>query len=197
MKNFHLSYLLFAPLLLVLGSPSIAFAHVGAGSTQGFVAGLVHPVSGLDHLCAIVGVGIWAAQRGGKAIWLLPLAFLAVMAFGGILGAAAIALPFADRGVVLSVLILGILIAAAVRMPLLLSTLIVGIFALFHGHVHGAEMPLTASGLTYGIGFMVTTAFLLFAGVLFGRYASKTTYRSALRYSGVAMILVGLYLLVP
>ncbi|HEX5472292.1 MAG TPA: HupE/UreJ family protein, partial [Lacipirellulaceae bacterium] len=150
-----------------------------------------------DHLCAMIGVGIWAAQRGGKAIWLLPLAFLVVMAIGGILGAAAIALPFAERGIVLSVLILGVLIAAAIRMPLILSTLIVGIFALFHGHVHGAEMPLTASGLTYGVGFMATTAFLLFAGVAFGLYASKATYRSALRYSGAAIVLVGLYLLVP
>jgi urease accessory protein len=197
MKNTQLSYLLFAPLLLILGLPSIAFAHVGFGSTQGLAAGLVHPVSGLDHLCAMLGVGIWAAQRGGKAIWLLPLAFLAVMVIGGILGAAAITLPFADRGVVLSVLILGILITAAVRMPLVLSALIVGVFALFHGHVHGAEMPLTASGLTYGIGFITASAFLLFAGVLFGRYASKATYGSALRYSGVAIILVSLYLLVP
>ncbi|HVT26395.1 MAG TPA: HupE/UreJ family protein [Lacipirellulaceae bacterium] len=196
MKNFSLSYLLFAPLLLILGSPSIAFAHVGVGSAQGFIAGLAHPVSGLDHLCAMMGVGIWAAQRGGKAIWLLPVAFLAVMALGGLLGAAAIALPFADRGVVLSVLILGILIAAAVRMPLVLSTLVVGAFALFHGHVHGAEMPLTASGLTYGVGFMATTAFLLFAGAVFGVAAAKATYRSALRFSGAAMILVGVYLLV-
>ncbi|HEX5470534.1 MAG TPA: HupE/UreJ family protein, partial [Lacipirellulaceae bacterium] len=151
MKNFPLPYLLFAPLLLILGSPSIALAHVGVGSTQGLLAGLGHPVSGLDHLCAMIGVGIWAAQRGGKGIWLLPLAFLLVMAIGGILGAAAIALPFAERGIVLSVLILGVLIAAAIRMPLILSTLIIGIFALFHGHVHGAEMPLTASGLTYGV----------------------------------------------
>lgn len=184
----------FLALLVILSWPSIAMAHVGIGGASGLLSGLAHPVSGLDHLCAMIGVGLWAAQRGGKAIWLLPLAFAVVMAAGGVLGAMATAIPFASGGIVASVLILGVLIAASVRMPLLLSTLIVGAFALFHGHAHGAEMPLTASGLMYGAGFMVTTGCLLAIGVSMGRLAHRVGSLRGLQYTGALLILVGLCL---
>lgn len=195
MKTFHVAYFPFALFLLVAGWPSIALAHVGFGSTQGFVSGLAHPISGLDHLCAMIGVGIWASQRGGKAIWLFPLAFIIMMALGGLFGAAAIAIPFVERGVVASVLIIGILIAAAVRMPLLLSVLIVGTFAFFHGHAHGTELPHAASGLMYAAGFLFTSTFLLFVGIMLGLLARKSILCLPIRWYGATLILFGLYFL--
>ncbi len=183
-------------LFVILLSPSVAFAHTGVGSTSGLWNGLMHPLGGLDHLCAMIGVGLWAAQRGGRAIWLVPLAFLAVMALGGLLGTMAIALPLVEQGIVASVLILGILIAASVRLPLVLSVLIVGTFALFHGHAHGVEMAQTYSGLAYGIGFLATTALLHGCGIGLGVLARQSGAMWLMRYAGAAIALFGLYLCV-
>lgn len=187
---------LIAFLILVL-SPSAAFAHTGLGDTGGLWNGLAHPLGGLDHLCAMIGVGLWAAQRGGRAIWLVPLAFLLVMAFGGLLGTMAIGLPLVEQGIVASVLILGILIAASVRMPLIVSVLIVGTFALFHGHAHGAEMLQTYSGLAYGIGFLASTALLHLCGIGLGLVARQSGAVWLVRYAGAAIVLCGIYLCVP
>ncbi len=172
MKN-HFDFLhLFGPVLslsLVFLLPSLAQAHPGIpGHTHGFDNGLFHPLTGLDHICAMIAVGLWAAQRGGRALWLVPLTFVSVMAFGGALGMSGIALPFVETGIVASVLILGVLIAAAVRLPLMASAAMVGLFALFHGFAHGAEMPDTASGLVYGIGFIAATAILHLCGIGLG-----------------------------
>ena len=130
-------------------------------------------------------------------MWIVPLAFVAVMALGGLLGAIGIAMPFVERGIIASVLILGILIAAAVRLPLLVTVLIIGTFALFHGHAHGAEMPLTASGLTYGIGFLASTIFLHLVGIGFGVAARRTGAAWVIRSAGVAILLCGFYLVLP
>lgn len=184
----------FVAALLILCLPNLANAHSGMGNANGLWNGLSHPLSGLDHLCAMIGVGLWAAQRGGKAIWLAPLAFLLVMALGGFLGTMAFALPLVEQGVVASVLILGILIAASVRLPLLLSVLIVGTFALFHGHAHGVEMLRTNSGLAYGIGFLATTAALHGSGIGLGILARQSGSAWLVRYAGAAIILCGLYL---
>jgi urease accessory protein len=184
-------------LLIVLGSPSFAFAHVGIGEPIGFLSGVAHPFGGLDHLCAMIGVGLWAAQRGGRAIWLVPLAFLGVIVIGGLLGTIGIAIPFVERGIIASVLVLGILIAAAVRLPLLASALMVGTFALFHGHAHGAEMPLTASGLMYGIGFLASTACLHILGIGLGLAVQQSSATWLMRYAGVALVVCGLYLVLP
>src|SRR5438552_13637461 len=124
---------------IALWLPSWAYAHVGPGGSSGFLRGFSHPLTGLDHIVAMVAVGLWAAQRGGRSIWLVPVTFVIVMALGGVLGAAGIALPWVERGIIASVLVLGVLIAAAVRLPLAAATLLVGLFALFHGHAHGAE----------------------------------------------------------
>jgi urease accessory protein len=183
-------------LLVLLAWPAIALAHVGIGSTAGFVPGLAHPISGLDHLCAMIGVGIWAAQRGDKAIWVLPLAFLLIMALGGAIGSAAVSIPFAERGVIVSVFVIGVLIATAKRMPLVLTTLIVATFAFVDGHVHGTEMPVSTSGLAYAAGFLATTAFLLLVGVVLELRGWKTTASPwTVRYSGVVIIALGLILL--
>ncbi|HEY2762063.1 MAG TPA: HupE/UreJ family protein, partial [Pirellulales bacterium] len=177
--------------------PSFAHAHPAGSEVNGLVSGLAHPLGGIDHLCAMIGVGLWAAQRGGRAVWLLPLAFMAVMAFGGLLGMVAVSIPFVESGIVASILILGILIAAAVRLPLLLSVLMVGAFALFHGHAHGAEMPHTVSGMMYGIGFLMATGILLNAGVGIGLVVRRSGSLWLLRCSGAALILCSIYLLLP
>jgi urease accessory protein len=197
MKSNHSSHQPWFVLLIALGFPSFALAHTGVGDASGLLSGFAHPLGGLDHLCAMIGVGLWAAQRGGRAIWLVPLAFVAVMAFGGLLGAVGIAIPFVERGIIASVLILGILIAAAIRLPLLASALIVGAFALFHGHAHGAEMPLTASGLMYGIGFLASTSLLHLAGVGLGLVSRQSSAAWLLKYAGAVIVLCGMYLVLP
>src|SRR5262249_3958276 len=144
--------------LVALASLSTAVqAHTGVGAAQGFGSGLAHPLTGLDHVLAMVTVGLWAAQQGGRRVWLLPLGFMAVMIGGAALGAAGVALPGAERGIALSVLVLGALVAGCVRLPALAGALLVGAFAIVHGHSHGAEMPATAGGLSYAAGFLGST----------------------------------------
>jgi urease accessory protein len=130
-------------------------------------------------------------------VWLVPLAFVVVMALGGLLGLLAVSIPFVERAIIASVLILGILIAVTARLPLVLSALIVGTFALFHGHAHGAEMPHTASGLMYGIGFLTATAVLHLSGVGLGLIARQTSSTWLLRYAGATIVLCGVYLCLP
>jgi urease accessory protein len=183
------------PLLLIFLLPSLAQAHPGApGHTHGFSNGLLHPLTGLDHICAMVAVGLWAAQRGGRALWLVPLTFVSIMVVGGILGMGGVGIPYVEQGIAASVLVLGIFIAAAVRLPLAASMAIVGLFALFHGYAHGAEMPDTASGLAYGIGFVIATASLHFCGISLGLAAQKFASARLIRFAGGAIAGCGVYL---
>lgn len=149
--------------LLVL-SPTLASAHTGMGSTVGFAHGLLHPLGGLDHVLAMLAVGVLAAVLGGRALWLVPLSFLALMVAGFGLGLAHIDLPFAELGIALSSVVIGL--AATLRRPLSVpaAMALVGAFALFHGHAHGAEMPATASGMAYAAGFLAATALLCLLG---------------------------------
>jgi urease accessory protein len=149
-------------------APSLAFAHTGVGPTQGFVHGFMHPVSGIDHILAMVTVGVFAWQLGGRALWAVPAAFVAVMALGGALGMAGIGLPFVELGIALSVVVLGAVVALGVKPPLAAAMGLVGLMAIFHGHAHGAEMPENAGGLVYGLGFMAGTALLHLAGIGIG-----------------------------
>ncbi len=151
--------------LAALLAPQLAHAHVGAGGAEGLLRGIAHPLGGIDHLLAMVAVGLWAAQRGGRALWLIPTSFVLVMAAGGIAGTLGAPLPFVEQGIVVSLLVLGGLIVAAARLPLPLSAALVGLFAVFHGHAHGAEMPADVSGLAYGAGFMLAAAFLHGVGI--------------------------------
>lgn len=187
----RISILLLAALIV----PSLAQAHVGAGGTSGFFHGIEHPVAGLDHICAMVAVGLWAAQMGGRSIWAVPLTFITVMAFGGILGMTGINLLFVETGIAVSVLTLGVLIAASLRLPLVASVMIVGLFATFHGHAHGAEMPETASGLAYAAGFVVGTAFLHGFGIGLGIAIERPASPQIGRFAGVAIVLCGGYFL--
>jgi urease accessory protein len=185
------------PVLAILFLPTLAQAHPGLpGHTHGFFNGVAHPLTGLDHICAMVAVGLWAAQRGGRALWAVPLAFVSVMALGGMLGMAGGSLPFVETGIATSVLILGVLIAASVRLPLLMSVFIVGMFALFHGYAHGAEMPATASGLAYGIGFMIATASLHLCGIGLGLAARQLGSMQLIRYAGGTIAVCGVYLFI-
>jgi urease accessory protein len=172
----------------------LAFAHPGVGAASDLWNGFVHPLGGLDHLCAMIGVGLWAAQRGGRAIWLVPLGFMLVMLLGGLLGTLAISLPWVEQGIAASVLILGMLIAAAVRLPLVVNVLIVGTFALFHGHAHGAEMLHTYSAMAYCAGFLATTALLHAVGIALGLVARQSGSVWLVRSAGTAMFLIGLCL---
>lgn len=174
--------------------PAVAEAHTGVATASGWFHGLLHPFSGLDHLCAMIAVGLWAAQMGGKAVWRVPLTFVTVMALGGMLGMAAFPLPFIEGAIVTSLLVLGVLIAAAVRLQLPLSIAIVGVFAVFHGYAHGAEMPRDVTGLGYALGFMLATAALHVTGIALAQYARHADKAGALRYAGGLVAACGGYL---
>jgi urease accessory protein len=183
------------PLALIFLLPTLAQAHPGMpGHSHGFENGLLHPLTGLDHICAMVAVGLWAAQRGGRVLWLVPTTFISVMILGGILGMGGAQIPFVEQGIAASVLVLGIFIAAAVRLPLAASMAVVGLFALFHGYAHGAEMPATASGLNYGIGFVAATASLHLCGIGLGLAAQRFASAQFVRYLGGAIAACGIYL---
>lgn len=180
----------------ILLVPSLAHAHIGGGSTSGFGAGLNHPLGGLDHILAMIAVGIWAAQVGGRAVWAVPSAFVGMMMVGGLLGISGAHVPFVEQGIILSVLMLGVLIAAAVRMPLLASMIVVGMFAVFHGHTHGTEIPSAASGFAYGAGFVFATATLHMAGIGLAIILQKKMNMQLVRFAGVVIAASGLFLLI-
>jgi urease accessory protein len=198
MKNsFQTSSLVQRALLLslIFLVPSLAQAHPGMpGHTHGFSNGLLHPLTGLDHICAMVAVGLWAAQRGGRALWLVPTTFVSIMIVGGILGMGGVGIPYVEQGIAASVLVLGIFIAAAVRLPLAASMVIVGLFAIFHGYAHGAEMPGSSSGFAYGIGFVVATACLHLSGISLGLIAQRFFSAKLIRFAGGAIAGCGVYL---
>ncbi len=180
---------------LALLTPSLAQAHsTGFAHSHGFASGAGHPLSGLDHLCAMIAVGLWAAQLGGRALWAVPLTFVSVMALGGALGMAGMQIPFVEQGIVISVLTLGVLIAASARLPLAASTALVGLFAICHGFAHGAEMPETASGLLYAGGFIVSTAILHMLGIGIGMVTQRVAQPQMVRFAGLTITACGAYL---
>lgn len=162
----------------------VGLAHSEYGSASGFVHGWMHPLGGLDHLLAMVAVGLWAAQlaSGGdrRALWGVPLAFVAVMALGGLLGMLGLEVPLVETGILLSVFLLGGLVLFAARMQLGFGAVLVGLFTLFHGHAHGAEMPASVSGLEYALGFVLSTALLHLMGIGAGLLSGQATTLPAL-----------------
>ena len=173
-----------------------AAAHTALGTGFGLQSGFLHPVTGLDHLVAMVAVGLWGAQLGSPAIWALPIAFPLIMTFGGVLGIAGVPLPFAEAIVALSGIALGILVALRVRLPLVVAVLIVGTFAIFHGYTHGRELPQAADPLAYAVGFVVATGMLHVCGILIGLTTRWPSGERVVRACGVAVGGVGLYFLV-
>ena len=179
---------------IVLASAATAAAHTGHGDTTGFALGFAHPLLGFDHLLAMIAVGLWAAQIGGRALWLVPAAFVAVMAVGGAAAILGIGLPMVEMGIVGSVLVLGLLVAFAPRLPLWAPAVIVGLFALFHGHAHGTEMPDGGSGVAYGLGFVLATAALHGLGLAIGLNVTRLS-GAALRAGGAAIAAGGIALM--
>lgn len=168
-----------------------AHAHVESASAAGLLAGLSHPVSGLDHVLAMVSVGLWGAQLGAPALWVLPVVFPMVMAFGGFLGLVGVAMPGVEVGIALSALALGICVARELRPPLVVAGILVAAFAVFHGHAHGTELPPGESGLLYSIGFVVATGCLHGFGIALGLVHRWPLGRTAMRLAGVAVALAG------
>lgn len=183
-------------LLLLVALPSLAFGHLGHTHAEGLGHGFMHPLLGLDHILAMVAVGIWAAQSGGRAIWAIPLSFIVAMAVGGALGLAGFTLPMVEPGILASVIILGILIACAARLPLMVSAALVAVFALCHGFAHATEMPVTASGLSYGLGFLMATALLHLAGVGVGVAVERLASSTYTRLTGVGIALGGALIII-
>lgn len=179
--------------LLLLSTISVAFAHADAASiTGGFLSGFFHPITGLDHVVAMVAVGLWGAFLGRPAIWILPIVFPLVMAFGGALGVAGVNIPYIETGIALSGVVLGLAVAFAVRPPLWIAAILVGAFAIFHGHAHGTELPNAANPLIYSIGFVIGTGLLHLAGILFGELTRWSWGHIAVRTGGVVIALIGL-----
>lgn len=181
-------------LVLSLVAPP-AWAHAPAGSAEGFVSGLLHPVSGLDHVLAMVAVGLWGAQLGAPAIWLLPVTFPLTMAVGGFLGLLGVLLPGVEVGIAVSAIVLGAAVAFESKPPLPGVALLVAVFALFHGHAHGTELPAGQSGLLYSVGFVVATGGLHAVGIAIGIIHRWAAGRTALRGAGAAVSAAGLFFL--
>jgi len=176
-------------------SAAAASAHTEAGQSAGLLTGLMHPISGLDHVLAMVAVGLWGAQLGAPAIWLLPVTFPLVMALGGLLGLLGIPLPGVEIGIAASAILLGAAVMTEKRLPLIVAALLVGAFAIFHGHAHGAELPEGQSGLLYSLGFVVATGCLHAIGIAIGAIHRWPAGRVALRIAGGGVGLAGLLFL--
>jgi urease accessory protein len=168
-----------------------AFAHTGE-SASGFLAGFAHPVFGPDHVIAMVAVGLWGAFLGMPALYLLPIIFPLVMAFGGVLGILGVPLPAVETGIAASAILLGAMVALAARPPLWVAAVLVGAFAIFHGYAHGKELPNDANALAYSAGFVIATGALHLTGIAFGLSARWPAGRLAVRGAGGAIALAGL-----
>jgi urease accessory protein len=184
-------------LLVVLAAVSAApaLAHTGDRLSGGFIGGFGHPLFGPDHVAAMVAVGLWGAFLGPPAIWLLPIVFPLVMALGGALGILGVPLPGVEIGIAASAIVLGLMVALAAQPPLVIAAVLVGAFAIFHGHAHGAELPPGANVVAFSIGFVVATGLLHLAGISFGLLARWPAGRIAVRAAGGAIALAGVVFL--
>ena len=176
--------------LLLLAVTDVS-AHSAEGLAGGFLSGLMHPVLGPDHVIAMVAVGLWGAFLGKPAIWLLPIVFPMVMAFGGALGVAGIPVPAVETGIAVSAIVLGAMVAFAARPPIWVAAVIVGAFAIFHGHAHGTELPGAANPLAYSLGFVIATGLLHLCGIAFGALAHWPAGKVAVRAGGGLIALGG------
>jgi urease accessory protein len=184
------------PILIAgLTMADAALAHQQVGVSGGLVSGFLHPITGLDHLIAMVAVGLWGAQLGAPAIWILPITFPLVMAFGGVLGVLGIPLPVPEIVIALSALVLGAVVAARLRVPFVLAAAVVAVFAIFHGHAHGTELPSAANPLSFGIGFVVATGLLHLCGIAIGTLSRWPHGQRLIQTLGGAIAALGCYFL--
>ena len=187
-----------APLVvwtLLLFWPLAAWAHVESGQAGGFASGLLHPVSGLDHVLAMVAVGLWGAQLGQPSMWLLPVAFPMMMALGGMLGLIGVPVPGIEIGIAVSGIVLGALILGQMKMPTPVALGIVAFFAIFHGHAHGTELPTGQNAILYSLGFVIATGTLHAVGITLGLIHRWNAGRVALRCAGSLVLAGGLFFL--
>jgi urease accessory protein len=186
-------FLLIAVTVMVFPPPTSA--HIDGSLAGGFVSGLAHPVLGPDHVLAMIAVGLWGAQLGNPAVWVLPVAFPMVMALGGMMGLLGFNLPGVEVGIAASAIALGLAVLAEARPPLWLAAVLVAFFAVFHGHAHGTELPEGASGLYYSIGFVISTGTLHATGIALGLTHRWPAGRVALRMGGAVVAIGGTYFL--
>lgn len=175
--------------------PSHAFAHQAGGTLGGFASGFTHPILGLDHMLAMLAVGIWGAQIGGRSLWTMPVTFPLIMALGGFLGAAGLPFPYVEIGIASSVIVLGAVIAFKLKPSEAISYVIIGAFALCHGHAHGTELPQAADGAAYGIGFVLATGLIHLAGIGVGAAAKRPWEGKLARACGACISMAGVYIL--
>lgn len=190
--HFHRQLGAFALAALLLLASAPAWAHEGEGIGGGFISGFVHPLLGPDHVVAMVAVGLWGAFLGAPALWVLPIVFPLVMAMGGVLGVAGVPLPAVEVGIATSAIVLGLVVAFAARPPLWIAAVIVGAFAIFHGHAHGAELPEAANPISYSVGFVIATGLLHLLGISFGLLVRWPAGRFAVRAAGGVIAVAGL-----
>jgi urease accessory protein len=182
-------------ILLAATMPSDVSAHIVKGEAIGFVSGFEHPISGFDHIIAMVAVGLWGAQLGMPAIWLLPVTFPLVMAFGGFLGLIGVPLPGSELAIALSGVCLGAAVLFEFRPPLWVAAVLVGTFGLFHGYAHGHELPPGQNALLYSIGFVLATGLLHLTGITIGLIHRWHWGQYALRGAGAVVLCGGAYFL--
>lgn len=180
-----------ALVVLLLCFSGVVSAHEGGGIAGGFISGFVHPILGWDHVAAMVAVGLWGAFLGSPSIWILPVVFPLVMAIGGALGVAGIEVPAVETGIAVSAVVLGAMVAFAVRPPIWVAAVIVGAFAIFHGHAHGTELPSAANPLAYSVGFVIATGLLHLCGIVFGLLVRWPAGRIAVKAGGGVIALAG------
>lgn len=183
-------------LVVTLATAAPALAHSPGELTGGFLGGFAHPFFGPDHIAAMVAVGLWGAFLGAPALWILPVVFPLVMALGGILGILGVPIPGIEFGIAASALVLGLMVAFAAKPHLWIAAILVGAFAIFHGHAHGTELPNGADALAYSLGFVIATGLLHLLGIAFGTLAQSPRGRIAVRTAGSAIALAGLVFLV-
>lgn len=183
--------LLTVMVVLLVAGVDVARAHTGHAVGGGFPTGFTHPLFGLDHLVAMLAVGIWGATLSRRAMWALPVVFPLVMVAGALLGIAGVPVPAVETGIAASALVLGLLVALALRPPLWIAAVVVGVFALFHGHAHGTELPAGLSAVAYGLGFVVATALLHGAGIAIGQVARLPQGALLVRCAGGAVACLG------
>jgi urease accessory protein len=171
------------------------FAHETGDLAGGLVSGFTHPLFGLDHVVAMVAVGLWGGQLKQPAMWLLPVTFPIVMAIGGMLGARGVPLPAVEVGIAVSAIVLGVMVAANVKPPLWVAAMVVGAFAVFHGHAHGTELPESATPLAYGAGFVVSTGLLHATGIAIGLLVAWPAGEKVVRTCGAVISCIGVYFL--
>ena len=194
-RNLSRGASLWLAFLFALLWPDTASAHIESGEAGGFLSGVSHPISGLDHVLAMVAVGLWGAQLGRPAVWMLPVAFPMMMAFGGMLGLIGIPVPGVEIGIAVSGVVLGAMVLGEVKTPLTASIILVAVFAIFHGHAHGTELSEGQNAMLYSLGFVISTGTLHAAGIGIGSIHKWKAGQVVLRGAGAVVMAGGLYFL--